>query len=112
MRFKVIAPVLALAIALPADVADAAKSPKLARCDGRHRRPANPNGSILPTVDPQAGTATPAGSTPGGGVDVFPTPAPAPKPANPKRPSGDGVQPAPQVPPIGAIEPPRSYRSC
>lgn len=112
MRFRVIAPVLALAIALPADVADAAKSPKLARCDGRHRRPANPYGSILPTVDPQAGTATPANPTPGDGVDVFPTPAPAPKPAKPSTPAGDGVQPAPQVPPIGAAEPSRNYRSC
>jgi hypothetical protein len=37
--------------------ADAAsKSPKLAKCNGKQRRPANPYGSILPTVDPLIGT--------------------------------------------------------
>lgn len=116
MRKQVMSLVLALAIAMPASTITAApKSPKLARCDGHHRRTANPYGSILPTVDPQTGTSTPAGQTPGqererAGVDVFPGKSPAPpKPSNP---SGRGDKAEPVVPPISSAQPQRLYRSC
>ena len=88
------------------------KSPKLAKCDGKQRRPANPYGSILPTVDPATGTSTPAGQpqTQGrerNGVDVFPEKAPtAPNPAKPE------VKPPTKVPPISSANPPTLYRSC
>ena len=88
----------------------ASKSPNLARCDGKNRRPANVYGSILPTVDPASGTVTPASAT-RGGVDVFPQADPA-KPNPRAAPPRPGDKPAPRVPPISAITPPTSYRSC
>ena len=102
--------VLALVLIAPVSASIAAsKSPKLARCDGKHRRPANVYGSILPTVDPASGTVTPA-SAAQSSVDIFPQADPAkPKPQRTPRP---GDRPVPQVPPISAITPPTSYRSC
>jgi hypothetical protein len=88
----------------------ASKSPKLARCDGKHRRPANVYGSILPTVDPANGAVNPA-SAKLGGVDVFPLVDPAkPNPRGVKSRRGD--KPPTQVPPISAISPATAYRSC
>lgn len=104
---------LVMAIVAPASTISAAsKSPKLARCDGHHRRTANPYGSILPTVDPLTGSPTPANQPAGsGGVDVFPGKSPAaPKPApNPAGPDGKTER---QVPPISSASPPTEYRSC
>lgn len=86
------------------------KSPKLARCDGKSRRPANPYGSILPSVDPAAGTVSPAAPS---GIDVFPPAPPAGRmPSGTGTPQSGGERPPPQVPPIGAIVPPNGYRSC
>jgi hypothetical protein len=88
----------------------ASKSPKLARCDGKHRRPANVYGSILPTVDPVSGAVTPA-SVSKAGVDVFPQSDPAkPNPRGAKSRPAD--KPPTQVPPISAITPPTSFGSC
>jgi hypothetical protein len=88
----------------------ASKSPKLARCDGKHRRPANVYGSILPTVDPVSGAITPA-SAANVGVDVFPQADPAkPNPRGAKSRPAD--KPPTQVPPISAISPPTSFGSC
>ncbi|WP_293939971.1 hypothetical protein [Sphingomonas sp.] len=103
---------MVLAIAMPASTTiAAAKSSKLARCDGHHRRPANPYGSILPTVDPQTGTSTPAGQTPGNpGVELFP--GKAPTPPKPSKPASAGDKAYPQVPPISSAQPQRLYRSC
>ncbi len=83
------------------------KSPKLAKCDGKQRRPANPYGSILPTVDPQAGTSTPAGQASGrSGIDVFSnTPPGPPAPVEPGAKSE-------QIPPISSATPPIPYQSC
>jgi hypothetical protein len=100
---------VALTLAMPVSTnAVASKSPKLAKCDGKKRRPANPYGSILPTVDPQNGTSTPAEQKSGRtGVDVFPqTPPSATKPA-----TQDG-KPATQVPPISSLNAPTAYRTC
>jgi hypothetical protein len=82
------------------------KSPKLAKCDGHHRRLANLYGSILPTVDPATGAATPAN----GGVDVFPGAPPTPS-ARPGQAPASG-KPVPTVPPIGALSPANTFRSC
>ena len=117
MRKQIMGLVMALAIAMPASTITAApKSPKLARCDGHHRRTANPYGSILPTVDPKSGASTPAGQTSGqeqgqeqgrAGVDVFPGKSPAPP-----KPAGGGDKAEPVVPPISSAQPPRNYQSC
>ena len=88
----------------------ASKSPKLARCDGKHRRPANVYGSILPTVDPVSGAVTPASASKAS-VDLFPQVDRAkPNPRGTKSRPAD--EPPMQVPPISAISPPTSYGSC
>jgi hypothetical protein len=103
----------ALGIVLIAPVSTtiaASKSPKLARCDGKHRRPANVYGSILPTVDPVSGAVTPT-SAAKVGVDVFPLVGPAkPNPRGAKSHPAD--KPPTQVPPISAVSPPKSFGSC
>jgi hypothetical protein len=110
MRKQVSALMMALAIAMPASTIIAApKAPKLARCDGHHRRTANPYGSILPTVDPQNGTPTTAGQTPAG-VEVFPGKTQAP--IIPAKPSTRRDKTSPQVPPISSAQPQRLYQSC
>lgn len=105
---KIMALGLVLIVPLSTSIA-ASKSPKLARCDGKNRRPANVYGTILPTVDPASGAVTPATATQGG-VDIFPLVGPA-KP-DPRGGPRSGDKPAPQVPPISAITPPTSYESC
>jgi hypothetical protein len=120
MRKQIMGLVMALAIAMPTSTITAApKSPKVARCDGHHRRTANPYGSILPTVDPRTGATTIAGQTPGqergqeqesAGVDLFPGKSPAPpKPSNP---AGWGDKAERVVPPISSAQSQLLYRSC
>lgn len=68
-------------------VVSGCSTPKLAKLeipDGRHRRPANPYGTVLPSVDAAAGTviapARPAPTVPpdlAAPTMVFPTPGPA-----------------------------------
>ena len=109
MGKRIIGILAAMALIAPVSTATAAsKSPNLAKCNGKQRRPANPYGSILPTVDPVSGTSTPAGQLPERrGVEVFPEKNPAaPKPARP-----DG-RPDQQVPPISSFSPPTENRSC
>jgi len=109
MRNRAMSIILALAVITPVSTVTAAsKSPKLAKCDGKHRRSANPYGSILPTVDPLTGTSTPANQvSERAGVDVFPEKAPtSPKPVKP-----DGKT-SPQVPPISSTNPPTSFQNC
>lgn len=109
MGKRIIGILAAMALIAPVSTATAAsKSPNLAKCNGKQRRPANPYGTILPTVDPVSGTSTPSGQTPERkGVEVFPEKNPAlPKPARP-----DG-RPDPQVPPISSLPPSTSHQSC
>ena len=109
MGKRIISILAALALIAPVGTVTAAsKSPNLAKCDGKHRRPANPYGSILPTVDPVNGTSTPADQTQErGGVEVFPGKTPAtPKPPKPDGKSGE------QVPPISSLTPSTSNQSC
>ena len=112
MRKQIIGLLMAAAIVMPASTINAApKSPKLARCDGHHRRTANPYGSILPTFDPQTGASMPAGQTQGNaGVDVFPGKSQAPQ-KPPKPAVNDGKTGVP-VPPISSAQPQRTYESC
>ncbi len=108
MSKRIVSILVALALISPAEpVTAASKSPKLAKCNGKQRRPANPYGSILPTVDPISATSTPTDQVPARtGVDVFPEPsAPGTKQSKP------GAK-AEQIPPIGSLTPPTSYRSC
>lgn len=107
MRKRIVSILVAVALVAPVNAATAAsKSPKLAKCDGKQRRPANPYGSILPTVDPVNVTSTPAGQE-REGVEVFPEKAPiAPNPAR-----SDGKSGA-QVPPISSLSRPTVYQSC
>ncbi len=113
MRKTFMSFLVALAVTMPVGTVTAAsKSPKLAKCKGKERRPANPYGTILPTVDPLAGTSTPAEAAYGqerewgrDNVNVFPGPAPT-APAKP------ADKPERQVPPISSANPPISYRSC
>lgn len=104
---------MALALIAPISAATAAsKSPKLAKCDGKQRRPANPYGSILPSVDPLNGTSTPAEPAQGQdrerrGVEVFPEKNQAPpKSERLNRRSDD------KVPPISSLSPLISNQSC
>jgi hypothetical protein len=109
MGKRIIGMLAALALIAPVNPGIAAsKSPKLAKCDGKQRRPANPYGSILPSVDPLGGTSTPAGQPPERkGVEVFPEKSSeAPKPANP-----DGRSER-QVPPISSLSASTSNQSC
>ncbi|WP_353208655.1 hypothetical protein [Sphingorhabdus sp.] len=109
MRKTLLSILVGMALVTPTDILLAEpKSPKLAKCNGKHRRPANPYGSILPTV----GTSTPSNQQQSqgrerGGVDVFPDKAPTS--SNPVKPE---AKPATQVPPISSASPPASYRSC
>ena len=109
MGKRIIGILAVLALLTPVNPGIAAsKSPKLAKCDGKQRRLANPYGSILPSVDPLGGTSTPAVQPPERkGVEVFPGNAPeAPKPAKP-----DGRSER-QVPPISSLSPSTSNQSC
>ena len=109
MGKRIIGILAALALIAPVGTATAAsKSPNLAKCNGKQRRPANPYGSILPTVDPVIGTSTPAGQTQDRtGVEVFPGKSPAaPKPPRPDSRSDQ------QVPPISSLTPSTSNQSC
>ena len=110
MRISLKLVVVTTLIVVPVNTGMAAsKSPKLARCDGKQRRPANLYGSILPTVDPANGTVSPTSSAPRG-VDVFPQSDPAkPDPRDPPRPPDP---PLPRIPPISFITPPTSFGSC
>ncbi|MGH8759669.1 MAG: hypothetical protein ACREVW_09195 [Burkholderiales bacterium] len=109
MRQHVVSILVALALIAPVNAATAAsKSPKLAKCDGKKRRQANPYGSILPTVDPLAGTATSSNQGPApADVHVFPERA-----AATPGPTQENGEPPTQVPPISSANPPTAYRSC
>ena len=111
MRHSVTIAIVSLVLIAPGTTTFAAsKSPKLARCDGKHRRPVNVYGTILPTVDPASGAVTSA-SAAKVGVEVFPPSDPAKSNPRGAR-SQPSDKPLAQVPPISAISPPTSFGSC
>lgn len=115
MKFGSVLALLALVALTPSVPATAAKDDKLPRCNGRQKRPANPYGTILPTLPDRAAPATGAVSggvgvprgTPGPqgarstppvpATNLFPAPSAMPSPQGPDTPQGG------QVPPIGVI---------
>lgn len=110
---------VALAAMTPIIPASAAKNDKLARCTGKHLRPANPYGTVLPTIPDRGLTPTEATGTGGvprgtpapGAAPVTPSAAPATSPTTNLFPAPSAV-PAPgpgptsslgKVPAIGAL---------
>lgn len=113
MKFGSALAIVALAALVPSMPITAAKDDKLARCNGRQKRPANPYGTVLPTVPDRAVPA--AALLPSGGSVPRGTPpqAAASQPMTNLFPP-EGGTPAPQgaptpqgvtVPAIGALTP-------
>lgn len=131
MKFGSALAILALASVTPSMPAAAAKDDKLPRCNGRQKRPANPYGTILPTLPDRSGPAaaiSPRGAGVPRGTPSQAAPAPSGSPttnlfppasATPA-PQGPDTSQAGKVPAIGAIELeagptaalPTSYASC
>lgn len=104
--------IVALAAFAPSGPASAAKDDKLPRCTGKHLRPANPYGTVLPTIPERGLTAIDAKGA-GGVPRGTPVPsgassAPSPSPTNLFPPSGAAPATLPtssleRVPAIGAL---------
>lgn len=132
MKFGSVLAVIALASLTPSVPAAAAKDDKLPRCNGRQKRPANPYGTILPTLPDRSAPA--AAVSPNGAGVPRGTPSPQSAPASSASPTTNLFPPASttqaphgpdtsqggKVPAIGAIGPgagptaalPTSYASC
>lgn len=128
MKLGAVLSFLALTALTSSVPAFAAKDEKLPRCNGRQKRPANPYGTVLPTMPPRDAQAA-AGTPPLQGV---PRGTPAPGGASPPTtnlfPSDSATAPSQgsdtsqedRVPPIGALGPnggptaalSTSYASC
>ena len=85
---------------------------KPAVCDGKHRRPANLYGSVLPTlpipVPPsQAGAQSMVAPGPGPGPQALPPPPQAPVPVFP----APDASSTPTPPRTGAVSPPSATRA-
>ena len=102
--------VLALVSLVPSTRATAAKDEKLARCNGKQKRPANPYGTVLPTVPDRSAATTTSRTVPRGTPDGQATPNASAPPVTNLFPS-DAHSDAPQatdtshsekVPAIGA----------
>jgi hypothetical protein len=89
----------ALAVVLTGPLAGCAtpKTPKLAVCDGRHKRPANPYGSILPGAPPVVYVP---------GKKGVPVPVPAP----PRAPGAPAAAPSVNPAATSALTPDASRR--
>lgn len=120
---------VALAAMMPTVPASAAKDDKLPRCSGKHKRPANLYGTVLPTIPDRGliptaptgaggvprGTPGPSGAAPAASptTNLFPAPSAAPPSQGPTSSLG-------RVPAIGALGAsptasatlPTSYASC
>jgi hypothetical protein len=127
-----IAPFLAIvagvAMTPPLPVA-AAKENKLPRCTGKHPRPANPYGTVLPTIPDRGLTpvapasrpgvprgtpgphgAAPAPSAPSPTTNLFPPASATPSPQGPT--SSNERVPAIGASPTASAALPTSYASC
>lgn len=88
MKIRSAFAVLALASITPSMPASAAKDEKLARCNGKNKRPANPYGTVLPTVPERSAAAALSPTVPHGTPTPQATPDTAPPPATNLFPSG------------------------
>ncbi len=84
---------VALASMTPTMPASAAKDNKLPRCSGKHKRPANLYGTVLPSI-PDRGLTSPA-PTSGGGVPRG-------------TPGASSTAPGPSTPPTNLFPPPNA----
>lgn len=103
--------ILALATLAPSAPAAAAKDDKLPRCNGRQKRPANPYGTVLPTIAGRQATSAAEGvprgtpsnrggsAAPAAPTNLFPGGNAAPAA------HGSSSSDRDKVPAIGAIEP-------
>lgn len=103
--------VLALVSLVPSMPATAAKDEKLARCNGKKKRPANPYGTVLPTVPGRSAAATTSRTVPHGTPDGQATPDASTPPATnlfradvqSTAPQTTDTSHAEKVPAIGAV---------
>jgi hypothetical protein len=128
MKFGSALATLALLTLIPSVPATAAKDDKLPRCNGRQKRPANPYGTVLPTVPPRNMTSAEGPANAPGVPRGTPALEAAPAPTTNLFPAESAVPPsqgpnatqAGKVPAIGAIEPsagptaalPTTHASC
>lgn len=134
MKLGSVLAIMALAALTPIVPASAAKDEKLPRCTGKHKRPANLNGTVLPAIPDRGLTpteATGAGGVPRGtpapqGAAPMPSSAPAapttnlfPSPGATATPQGptSSIGPVPAIGPADASPSvsaalPTSYASC
>ncbi len=107
---------LALMSLAPSAPATAAKDEKLARCNGKQKRPANPYGTVLPTVPERSASPTvPRGTlnrqeTPD--ASAPPTTNLFPSDAQSAAPQGADTSQADKVPAIGAVTTSSSARAA
>lgn len=93
---------VALAALTPTVPASAAKDDKLPRCTGKHKRPANLYGTVLPTI-PDRGL-TPTAPNEAGGV---PRGTPVPQGTAPTMPGGPASSPTTNLFPPPSAAPPQ-----
>ena len=113
MKFGSALATLALVTLIPSVPATAAKDEKLPRCSGRQKRPANPSGTVLPTVPARTMTSAVGPASAPGVPRGTPAPDTAPVPTTNLFPAESAAPPsqgpntsrAGKVPAIGAIEP-------
>lgn len=128
MKIRSAFAILALASIVPSMPATAAKDEKLARCNGKNKRPANPYGTVLPTIPERSAAAETSPTVPRGTPNASSVPDPASPPATnlfpsegqPNGPQGADTSQTGKVPAIGAaltssragmVLPPR-FASC
>lgn len=108
MQFsKALAPLAILALSMPSPVY-AAKEAKVPRCNGQSKRPANPYGTVLPTLPSRKPSEAASATSP---TQLF---APAAKPQESRSDIQEQVPPiskaAPLSSPLWASRP--TYASC
>ena len=129
MKFAPFLAIVAVIAMTPALPLAAAKENKLPRCTGKHPRPANPYGTVLPTIPDRGLTpvapassggvprgtpgpheAAPAPSAPAPTTNLFPPASATPNPQGPT--SSNERVPAIGASPSASAALPTSYASC
>ena len=129
MKFATFLAIVAGVAMTPTLPVAAAKENKLPRCTGKHPRPANPYGTVLPSIPDRGLTpvasassggvprgtpgphgAAPAPSAPSPTTNLFPPASPTPSPQGPT--SSNKRVPAIGASPSASAALPTSYASC